>query len=215
VDQALRTIAAQGVEALTLRGVGQALGVSRTALYRHFADKAELLATVATEGFRRLRGELTRAWDDAGRGRPGFEAQGRAYVRFAVENPAYYRVMFGRFVDTGGQYPQLDAEAAGAFGALVASLVEQQQMGIVLAGDPMPLARFVWATVHGVATLAIDGRIGDARAIAALTAFAIERIEAGIDRRPGRTERLARPRRPAEGGDGTREGPRRDDRLDI
>ena len=62
----MRVIQAQGVEMLTLRAVGERLGVSRTALYRHFADKSALLAAVAREGFRTLRLELLAAWGMAG-----------------------------------------------------------------------------------------------------------------------------------------------------
>ena len=72
VDQAVRTIQRHGVERLTLREVGRQLGVSRTALYRHFADKSALLAAVAAEGFRTFRLSLQDAWDRAGRGLPGF-----------------------------------------------------------------------------------------------------------------------------------------------
>ena len=99
LDEALATIRAEGVEGLTLREIGARLGVSRTALYRHFADKRALLAAVATEGFRTLRQQLVTAWEEGGRGRAAFEAMGVAYVRFAVANPAHYRVMFGGFVD--------------------------------------------------------------------------------------------------------------------
>src|SRR6476619_5979796 len=67
LDEALATIRAEGVEGLTLREIGARLGVSRTALYRHFADKRALLAAVATEGFRTLRQELVTAWQDGGR----------------------------------------------------------------------------------------------------------------------------------------------------
>src|SRR5687768_1314674 len=74
LQAALRTIQQHGVEALTLRAVGQDLGVSRTALYRHFADKSALLAVVAQEGFRMLREALSAAWEQQGRGRAGFEA---------------------------------------------------------------------------------------------------------------------------------------------
>src|SRR5947208_3269250 len=56
VDAAVRTIQEEGMAALTLRGVGARLRVSRTALYRHFADKSALLARVAAEGFAKLRG---------------------------------------------------------------------------------------------------------------------------------------------------------------
>src|SRR5437870_1534103 len=87
LQEAVRVIQARGVAALALRGVGAALGVSRTALYRHFADKQALLSAVAREGFRTLRKELHEAWVQGGRGREGFEKMGEAYVQFAVAHP--------------------------------------------------------------------------------------------------------------------------------
>ena len=87
IEEAVHTIQAKGVDALTLRAVGQKLGVSRTALYRHFADKSALLAAVAAEGFRTLRSQLVAAWEHGGRGVAAFEAMGAAYVRFAVAHP--------------------------------------------------------------------------------------------------------------------------------
>src|SRR5215831_13212847 len=98
LDEAVRTIQTHGVEHLTLRTVGAHLGVSRSALYRHFADKQSLLATVGEEGFRKLRQAIADAWERNGRGRRGFEAMGRAYVQFAIAHPSHYRVMFGRFI---------------------------------------------------------------------------------------------------------------------
>jgi AcrR family transcriptional regulator len=159
VDQAVRTIHRAGVEALNLRDVGASLGVSRTALYRHFADKTALLAAVATDGFRALRLALQDSWDTAGRGQAGFEAQGLAYVRFALANPGHYRVMFGGFVAKADCDPELTAEASGAFGVLLAALTELQRQDLVRAGDLEALALFVWSTVHGVAMLAIDGQL--------------------------------------------------------
>src|SRR5918993_5889001 len=79
LDEALATIRAEGVEGLTLREIGARLGVSRTALYRHFADKRALLTAVATEGFRTLRQQLISAWEEGGRGREALDAMGEAY----------------------------------------------------------------------------------------------------------------------------------------
>jgi AcrR family transcriptional regulator len=160
IDQALRTIDQRGVEGLTLRGAGEALGVSRTALYRHFSDKQSLVAAVASEGFRALRLALIEARQREGRGRSGFEAMGDAYLGFAVAHPAHYRVMFGRFVESGVRDPHLIDEAENAFQALVDALVEQQEAGLVRRDDPILLARFVWAVVHGIAMLTIDGQLG-------------------------------------------------------
>src|SRR5678816_1070243 len=92
LDEALATIRADGVDGLTLREIGARLGVSRTALYRHFADKRALLTRVATEGFRTLRQQLVAAWEEGGRDDAAFYAMGVAYVRFAVANPSHYRV---------------------------------------------------------------------------------------------------------------------------
>jgi AcrR family transcriptional regulator len=188
LDEALATIRAEGVEGLTLREIGARLGVSRTALYRHFADKRALLNAVATEGFRTLRLQLLGAWDEGGRGREAFESMGVVYIRFAVANPAHYRVMFGGFVDPASCEPELASEAAGAFQALVDALAALQGDALVRDDDPVTMARFVWAVVHGVAMLGIDGQLREAGAVEELMQYAIERlrtgIEAGSDRRP-------------------------------
>jgi AcrR family transcriptional regulator len=186
IDQAVRTIDKRGVEGLTLRAAGAALGVSRTALYRHFSDKQSLVAAVAREGFRTLRLALVAAWEGAGRGQAGFDAMGEAYFRFAVAHPAHYRVMFGRFVESGARDPHLIEEAEAAFQALVTALVEQQGERRVRADDPVLLARFVWAVVHGIAMLTIDGQLGAGEDAGTLLGrYAAPRIRAAIEAGPG------------------------------
>lgn len=200
LDEALATIRADGVDGLTLREIGARLGVSRTALYRHFADKRALLAAVATEGFRTLREQLVTAWEEGGRGRAAFEMMGMAYVRFAVANPAHYRVMFGGFVDPKACDPELAAEAAGAFQALVDALAVLQRDAIMRAEGTVQMARFVWAVVHGVAMLGIDGQLSEPGAVEALMRYALERLRTGIeaaDTTTGRRVNSHTHRRPA------------------
>jgi AcrR family transcriptional regulator len=181
IDQALRTIDRHGVEAVTLREVGEALGVSRTALYRHFADKQALLAAVSCEGFRTLRLALLDAWEGGGRGFDGFVAMGAAYLRFAVEHPAHYRVMFGRFKEASARDPELKDEAEGAFRALVEALVALQRERLVREDDPMLMACFVWSVTHGIAMLAIDGQLGQIDPSGeALNRYAAERLRAAL-----------------------------------
>ena len=186
LDEALATIHTEGVEGLTLREIGTRLGVSRTALYRHFADKGALLEAVATDGFRTLRLELLGAWEAGGHGIAGFDQMGVAYVRFAVANPAHYRVMFGRFVEPSSRMPELATEAAGALNALVDALIALQREELVRRDEPMTQARFVWALVHGVAMLAIDGQLREPDAIDTLTRYALERLDVGIAARHDR-----------------------------
>jgi AcrR family transcriptional regulator len=181
VQEAVRTIQEQGIPALTLRGVGAQLGVSRTALYRHFTDKQALLGAVAAEGFKLLSAALVTARDGAGGGRPGFEAMGAAYVQFALDHPSHYRVMFGGVVRSGDlkqvSSGQVDADA---FQVLIDAIAEQQHKGLVIAGDPRELALYIWAVVHGVAMLALDGMLPPQVPAHALMAMANAHIRSGI-----------------------------------
>jgi AcrR family transcriptional regulator len=181
VSETLRLIQSRGVEAVTLRKVGQRLGVSRTALYRHFTGKPALLAAVSGEGFRTLRERLEEAWRFKGGGHEGLAAMGVAYVHFAITNPSHYRVMFGGFVPHPLPSPGLAKEAAGAFQVLVDAIVSLQQAGEVRPDDPLQLARFIWSMMHGIAMLTIDGRLRHQGSDPdELARFAVERVRSGI-----------------------------------
>jgi AcrR family transcriptional regulator len=184
VQEAARTIGSSGVGSLTLRDVGRRLGVSRTALYRHFSDKSSLLAAVAKEGFQRFRRDLEQAWAGHEGTLRGLELMGVAYIRFAMTHSAHYRVMFGDFRELCDKDPELMTEAGAAFEVLVSALVSLQEAKLVRRDDPATLARFIWAIVHGVAMLAIDGQLGPQHAapveLDALLNFALERMRTGI-----------------------------------
>jgi AcrR family transcriptional regulator len=178
---ALRTIQKQGVQAVTLRAVGKDLGVSQTALYRHFANKSALLAAVAREGFRMLRLALLAGWEQGGRGLQAFQAMGEAYVEFAVKNPAHYRVMFSAGLDPLERDPELVAEGAGSFQVLVDALLDLQRSELIRRDDPEELARFIWAIVHGISMLAIDGKLKQQDAdVDRLVRYSLERLRTGI-----------------------------------
>ena len=108
VDTAVRMIQKDGVQALTLRGVGARLGVSRTALYRHFDDKQALLAEVAAEGFKRFHEALATAVAaaEAVHGDP-LAAMAAAYIRFARAHPSHYQTMFSGVLTDGRPHAEL------------------------------------------------------------------------------------------------------------
>jgi AcrR family transcriptional regulator len=180
LDEAVRTIQTIGVEHLTLRTVGERLGVSRSALYRHFADKQALLTSVGTEGFRLFRQALADAWERNGRGRTGFRAMARAYVQFAVEHPSHYRVMFGGFLESVAKDDEFIGEARAAFQVLVDAIVEQQNTGTIRRDEPVLMAHFIWALVHGTAMLVIDGQLPEATQREALEQYSFEIMYASI-----------------------------------
>jgi AcrR family transcriptional regulator len=178
VREAVRTIQKEGVSALTLRTVGKRLGVSRTALYRHFADKSALLTAVASDGFRTLRLRTHDAWESHGGGTDGFAAMGAAYIRFAVAHPSHYRVMFGGFVKGATTGSELAQEGGGAFQVLVDAIVSLQNDGILRKDHPLELAQYIWANVHGIAMFAIDGLLK--QPIDEVIRFSHERMKTGI-----------------------------------
>lgn len=160
VDAAVRTIREEGVEALTLRGVGARLGVSRTALYRHFKDKSALLARVALDGFRRFRAALQSAVERAhAGGLDPIEEMGPAYVGFALANESHYLTMFGGVVEDWEHYPDLVAEAEAAFSVLHEVILDEQRSGRIQEFDAELLAEVVWAGVHGQAMLVLTGHL--------------------------------------------------------
>ncbi|HEX2166675.1 MAG TPA: TetR-like C-terminal domain-containing protein, partial [Longimicrobiales bacterium] len=76
--------------------------------------------------------------------------------------------------------PELETEAGGAFQALVDAVTALQRDGILRDDEPVVTARFVWAVVHGVAMLAIDGQLHEEGAVDELMRFALERIASGL-----------------------------------
>jgi AcrR family transcriptional regulator len=160
IQGGLELIEEQGIRALTLREIGDRLGVSRSAPCRHFKDKTELLSAISQAGFIVFGNLIAEAKSSAG---DGFAAQIDAiliaYVRFANEHRARFEVMFSALLEGGGT-----AEASGrAYIILLETIREAQQRGEVRPDDPVLLTRVVADFVHGESIFArIDGHWDDA-----------------------------------------------------
>jgi AcrR family transcriptional regulator len=134
-----RTLEKRGIAALSLRETARRAGVSHNAPYRHFPDREALLAALAAEGFATLGERL--------RGKPGRE-MGEAYVRFALEQPQRFRLMFGGALPMA-KYPELRDAAQSAHQALVQAFKYLQR--------PELAAAAAWSLVHGLSNLLLDG----------------------------------------------------------
>ena len=153
---AIDIIEKEGVEALNLRRIASAVGVSRTAPYRHFDDKEALLTAVATQGFIELAEVQEAVVDKYDRlGKRGV-LMSEVYIRFAVENPELYRLMFGPIITNRASDPELAEARERAFKPCdeQARLVAAEK-GVDTVDAQVP-GLATWASVHGVASLVID-----------------------------------------------------------
>src|SRR5246127_3427582 len=155
---ALSLVAEKGPKGFTLTEAARRAGVSAAAPYRHFADKAELLAAVAEQGFGDLHADLVAAVDVASDPRARVIELGRAYVRWAVAHPDHYQVMFGA-ENIKADQASLAVAAEQAFGDLLDAITRCQEAGIVDGADPREIAAPLWSLVHGAASLAIGGAL--------------------------------------------------------
>jgi AcrR family transcriptional regulator len=173
IDTGLKLIEEKGVRALTLREIGSLAGVSRSAAYRHFADKADLLAAISEAGFKEFGDALERARQSAtSTFAARLDAMAVAYVRFASKHRAHYEVMFGDAAFQESEY------AVRAFRILEETIRQGQEAGEIRLGDPVQLARMLWSLVHGISTLRLEPNPTK------LTLFSAEVLRTGLYLKP-------------------------------
>lgn len=155
IAKALDVVDGAGPEAVSLKALAQAIGVSQPAPYQHFADRNALMTTVAREGFARFVVALQEHAGD-------LSAMSKAYVRFAHRHPGLYRLMFGSQL-RGSAMPdsELKLAARDSFALLEAAIAERP--------SPIPVRRRAlnfWAALHGLVVLEqqrlLDGLLADA-----------------------------------------------------
>jgi len=180
--ETLHLLETEGVAAVSLRALGERLGVSRSAAYRHFKDKADLLDSVAEQGFRQFCTALNKAANTPQPVLEQFRAMGRAYVRFALDNPACYQLMFQETGILDNAKPSLKEAANAAFQELVQMLRRCQQAGVVKREELNSQAIFVWSSMHGLSSLLLAQRLPDSVEQQTIQAFIEMRLMKGIGR---------------------------------
>jgi AcrR family transcriptional regulator len=153
IEAGTRLLEQRKSEQLSLREVARAVGVSATAVYRHFPDKDALMRTIAARGFAML-GELQSAAAHGHTGSTAFTAIGVAYVRFALDNPAVFRLMFS--CAPPQDLFSVEQEENHAPLRLLRDNVAALAPPGLPAGARKVLAIRAWALVHGLAVLLLD-----------------------------------------------------------
>lgn len=165
IEAAAKAVARRGVAALSLRALAREAGVSHTAPRHHFGDKRGLVTALAATGYEILAGRLAAAGDD-------FLEMGVAYVRFALEHPGHFAVMYQPdLID------EANAELMEARGRTREALVKGALGEALSAADKAPPAlpppaMLAWSAAHGLANLALSGtltRLGHGESVDELT----------------------------------------------
>ena len=158
IDSALALCDRDGAQAITARRIAKEMDLSPMALYRHFKSMEHLQALIWNEGFSQLSAELARAYEAGGAGQTGLRRVFEVYVRFGIDNPGLYQLMF-----SVGPRPEEFGEAnrgTEAFGRLIGRIAELQEAQTEQPrGGPHTQALNVWFSLHGLTTLAISGQV--------------------------------------------------------
>jgi AcrR family transcriptional regulator len=163
--EAARLAAERGADRISLRELARGAGVSHAAPAHHFTDRRGLFTALAAEGFRLLAAALTEA-------RPRFVDAALAYVRFAIEHPGHYEVMFNKsLLDTSdAELVAAEAAAAAELSRGVATLNDAHA-----EADPAGAELAAWSLVHGFSTLWLNDAV-NARVKATDPMQTVERI---------------------------------------
>jgi AcrR family transcriptional regulator len=148
-------LATGSADAVSIRSVAQAAGVTAPSIYRHFADKTHLLFEVCARQMQRLDEVIEEAVAGIDDPVAAMTARGRAYVRFGVEHPEHYRIMFmSPAYATPDQWA--DLLSTGSFANLVHGIQRMVDAGLARADmDTFTMALHVWANIHGLTSLLV------------------------------------------------------------
>lgn len=147
-------------DAVSIRAVADAVGVTAPSIYRHFADKDMLLLEVCRHSFQRFDTALAGALADDADPPTVMHALGRAYIRYAMDNPEHYRLLFmARYELSAQQYAEEMVTEGHSFNLLLRVAQELIDTGTlrpeVAARGPLHVGLLFWSAVHGLASLLV------------------------------------------------------------
>ena len=160
VEQTIRLLEEAGIAGLSMAKVAAAVGCSAPALYNHFRNKEDLLRAAHDAGFERLYAtKLAVARDAAGDPLARLRLGGRAYLDFALENPALYALMFSPDAAAALRDNPFQGDLGRkSLDHLTAAVAACQRAGLLPGQEAQTVAFTLWSTVHGAASLMLQNR---------------------------------------------------------
>ena len=161
LEAAGRLLAEKGDEnAVSIRMIADAVGVTPPSIYLHFPDKDALIEAVCEDRFREFDEALEKAAAAAPDALEALRARGRAYVEFGLAHPEHYRVIFmtrhERTMSPSDLTPDGATAGARAFGHLVEAVVRAAESGAIASPDPLATSILLWSGFHGLVSLLIS-----------------------------------------------------------
>jgi AcrR family transcriptional regulator len=173
----------QGFEGLTMRKIADAIEYSAATIYLHFSSRDEIAHALVQEGFAEMlayMGPVITIADPLER----LSAIGRAYVRFGMEHPQTYRLIFmAEYTSVVmGEEKLEDPDEPGnrAFGLVESTVRELVEGGRIKPVDPTLAAEMLWAAVHGIVSLKLVCPDFPTRSSEELTDLILATLEAGL-----------------------------------
>jgi len=164
VEAARDLMSEEGLTAFSMRAIAERIEYSPATIYLYFRDKDELIREVVQAGFERLRentAEELRLLPETADAADQYAAMGRAYSCFALENTAYFRVMFELPGSARLECPEVtgSGEDHGAFERVVSLLERARRDGLVDLADVRRGAVTGWGLIHGLTSLYLSGHL--------------------------------------------------------
>ncbi|NWH09528.1 MAG: TetR/AcrR family transcriptional regulator [Alphaproteobacteria bacterium] len=157
----------EGIERTSMRAIAARAGITATAIYDHFPDKAALLRAIADQFFMRLIEAIASALDAGSDPAACFRNMAHAYVRCGLENPDEYRLVFMTPIvqlgkDDGFKHwsnrPEEETPGTRSFAMLESLIARLMEAGYLAKADIRTTAEMLWACVHGIVALLITHR---------------------------------------------------------
>ncbi|UCF41183.1 MAG: TetR/AcrR family transcriptional regulator [Gemmatimonadota bacterium] len=154
LEAARDLLAEKGLQGLSMRTVAERVGVSATAIYHYFENKEELVERVVQQGFLRFGEYIEQAMRAHSRGSlERVRAVGEAYLQFALENHAYFRVLFN--LQRPHPHAIEDLPEGGGYGLLRQAVVDAMDSGAMRTVDPDLMVMYLWSLTHGLLMISL------------------------------------------------------------